>query len=181
MGTDTTLLLDTYDVEEALATAVELAGTGLGGVRIDSGDLIEQAGEVREGLDRLGAHDTTITVTSDLDEYAIAALAEPPGRLLWCRHPRVVTGSGAPAAGLVYKLVARADEAGEWTSVAKHSSGKPSRGGHKEALRLIDGAIAVEEAVGIPALPDDLGEGRRSASISYATVRSMSPSPEPRV
>src|SRR5699024_12313448 len=55
----------------------------------------------------------------------------------------------------------RADEAGEWTSVAKHATGKPSRGGHKEALRLIDGAIAVEEAVGIPSLPDDLGEGRR--------------------
>src|SRR5699024_8184048 len=74
---------------------------------------------------------------------------------------RVVTGSGAPAAGLVYKLVARADEAGEWTSVAKHATGKPYRGGHKEALRLIDGAIAVEEAVGIPSLPADLGQCRR--------------------
>ena len=45
--------------------------------------------------------------------------------------------------------------------MAKHATGKPSRGGHKEALRLIDGAIAVEEAVGIPPLPGDLGEGRR--------------------
>jgi nicotinate phosphoribosyltransferase len=160
LGADTTLLLDTYDVEEALATAIELAGTDLGGVRIDSGDLIEQAREVRDGLDRLGAHDTTITVTSDLDEYAIAALAASPVDSYGV-GTRVVTGSGAPAAGLVYKLVARADEAGEWTSVAKHSSGKPSRGGHKEALRLLDGAIAVEESVGIPSLPDDLGEGRR--------------------
>ena len=160
LGTDTTLLLDTYDVEEALTTAIELAGPKLGGVRIDSGDLIEQASEVRESLDRLGARDTTITVTSDLDEYAIAALAASPVDSYGV-GTRVVTGSGAPAAGLVYKLVARADEAGEWTSVAKHSSGKPSRGGHKEALRLIDGPIAVEEAVGIPTLPDDVGEGRR--------------------
>ena len=160
LGTDTTLLLDTYDVEEALAVAVELGGVELGGVRIDSGDLIEQAREVRDGLDRLGAHDTTITVTSDLDEYAIAALAASTVDSYGV-GTRVVTGSGAPAAGLVYKLVARADEAGEWTSVAKHATGKPSRGGHKEALRLIDGAIAVEEAVGIPSLPDDLGDGRR--------------------
>src|SRR5699024_7395421 len=123
-----------------------------------SGDLIEQAREVRDGLDRLGAHDTTITVTSDLDEYAIAALAASPVDSYGV-GTRVVTGSGAPAAGLVYKLVARADEAGEWTSVAKHATGKPSRGGHKEALRIIDGAIDVEEADGIPSLHDDLGEG----------------------
>src|SRR5699024_6572768 len=31
LGTDTTLLLDTYDVEEALAVAVELGGVELGG------------------------------------------------------------------------------------------------------------------------------------------------------
>ncbi|SIJ02951.1 putative nicotinate phosphoribosyltransferase [Mycobacteroides abscessus subsp. abscessus] len=159
LGTDTTLLLDTYDVEEALKTAIELAGPRLGGVRIDSGDLIEQASEVRAGLDRLGAKDTTITVTSDLDEYAIAALAASPVDAYGV-GTRVVTGSGAPAAGLVYKLVARADESGTWTAVAKNSTGKPSRGGHKEARRLIDGAIAVEEAVGIPDLPDDLDDGR---------------------
>ncbi|MCI4011463.1 nicotinate phosphoribosyltransferase [Brevibacterium sp. ZH18] len=159
LGTDTTLLLDTYDVEEALKTAVELTGGNLGGVRIDSGDLIEQASEVRAELDRLGARDTTITVTSDLDEHAIAALAASPVDSYGV-GTRVVTGSGAPAAGLVYKLVARADEAGTWSAVAKNSTGKPSRGGNKEALRIIDGAIAVEEAVGIPNLPDDLGDGR---------------------
>ena len=159
LGTDTTLLLDSYDVEEALKTAVELTGGNLGGVRIDSGDLIEQASEVRAELDRLGARDTTITVTSDLDEHAIAALAASPVDSYGV-GTRVVTGSGAPAAGLVYKLVARADEAGTWSAVAKNSTGKPSRGGNKEALRIIDGAIAVEEAVGIPNLPDDLGDGR---------------------
>ncbi|WP_309132802.1 nicotinate phosphoribosyltransferase [Brevibacterium sp.] len=159
LGTDTTLLLDTYDVEVALRTAIELAGPSLGGVRIDSGDLVEQASEVRAGLDRLGAHDTKITVTSDLDEYAIAALAASPVDAYGV-GTRVVTGSGAPAAGLVYKLVARADESGSWTSVAKAASGKSSRGGHKNAMRLVDGAIAVEEAVGVPTLPSDVGDGR---------------------
>ncbi len=159
LGTDTTLLLDTYDVEEALQTAIDLAGPSLGGVRIDSGDLVEQASEVRAGLDRLGANDTKITVTSDLDEYAIAALAASPVDGYGV-GTRVVTGSGAPAAGLVYKLVARADESGTWTSVAKASHGKSSRGGHKSAMRLVDGAIAVEEAVGVPTLPSDVGDGR---------------------
>src|SRR5699024_12631829 len=101
-------------------------------VRIDSGDLIEQAREVRDGLDRLGAHDTTITVTSDLDEYAIAALAASPVDSYGV-GTRVVTGSGAPAAGLVYKLVARADEAGEGTSGAQPSTRKPPPRRHQEA------------------------------------------------
>ncbi len=39
LGTGTTLLVDTFDVPRAVRTAVELAGPGLGAVRIDSGDL----------------------------------------------------------------------------------------------------------------------------------------------
>ena len=79
LGVGTTLLVDTYDdtydVTEGVRTAVEVAGTSLGGVRLDSGDLVVQASEVREQLDALGATETKIVVTSDLDEYAIAALA----------------------------------------------------------------------------------------------------------
>src|SRR5699024_1525135 len=100
----TTLLVDTYDVPAAVELAVELAGPGLGGVRLDSGDLVSQAHEVRAQLDRLGAHDTKIVVTSDLDEYAIAALAAAPVDRYGV-GTRVVTGSGHPAAGMVYKLV----------------------------------------------------------------------------
>lgn len=38
LGKNTTLLVDTYNIEEAVKTAVEVAGPELGGVRIDSGD-----------------------------------------------------------------------------------------------------------------------------------------------
>ncbi|GAA3134595.1 hypothetical protein GCM10020001_066530 [Nonomuraea salmonea] len=86
LGPETTLLVDTYDVAEAVRTAVELAGPKLGAVRIDSGDLAAAAQEVREQLDSLGAFDTRILVTSDLDEYAIAALAAAPRRRLRRRH-----------------------------------------------------------------------------------------------
>ncbi|MCT1872564.1 nicotinate phosphoribosyltransferase [Brevibacterium luteolum] len=157
LGSDTILLLDTYDVDEALKTAIAVAGTELGGVRLDSGDLGIQAAEVREKLDALGAINTRITVTSDLDEYAIAGLAAAPVDAYGV-GTRVVTGSGAPTASLVYKLVAHSDDAGEWVSVQKKATGKSSTGGMKEAARIIDGTIAVEEAIGIPRLelPDDL-------------------------
>jgi nicotinate phosphoribosyltransferase len=146
-GSDTTLLVDTYDVDQAVREAVELAGTGLGAVRIDSGDLPVVARRVRALLDELGAHQTRIVLTGDLDEHSIAALAACPvdgygvGTAL-------VTGSGAPTAALVYKLVARAqDAAGELRPVAKRSVGKPSRGGRKWAVRHCDQAGVAEAEV----------------------------------
>ncbi|MFB4319688.1 nicotinate phosphoribosyltransferase [Actinomadura sp. 21ATH] len=141
LGAGTTLLVDTYDVERAVHTAVELAGPELGAVRIDSGDLGVVAREVRAQLDALGAHDTRIVVTGDLDEYGIAALAAAPVDGYGV-GTSLVTGSGAPTASLVYKLVARADgpdDGAPIRPVAKRSTGKPTRGGRKSAVRRVDG------------------------------------------
>lgn len=156
LGTGTTLLVDTYDVAQAVRTAVELAGPSLGSVRLDSGDLAEVAYEVREQLDALGAHQTRIIVTSDLDEYAIAALSSAPVDGYGV-GTSLVTGSGAPTAALVYKLVAREDAGGVVRPVAKRSVGKPSRGGRKYAFRRLDPAgRAVAELVTVTAdLPAD--------------------------
>ncbi|MFI6738035.1 nicotinate phosphoribosyltransferase [Nonomuraea sp. NPDC050451] len=143
LGRKTTLLVDTYDVTEAVRTAVELAGPELGAVRIDSGDLAAAAQEVREQLDALGAFDTRILVTSDLDEYAIAALAAAPVDGYGV-GTSLVTGSGVPTAALVYKLVARETAMGKLEAVAKRSVGKPSRGGRKQAYRLLDETGNVE-------------------------------------
>ncbi|WP_253272718.1 nicotinate phosphoribosyltransferase [Arsenicicoccus sp. oral taxon 190] len=154
LGTDTTLLVDTYDVRAAVAEAVRLAGPRLGGVRLDSGDLVAQAREVRQQLDELGATSTRITVTSDLDEYAIAALAAAPVDGYGV-GTSLVTGSGAPTAGLVYKLVARKDDDGQWVSVAKASTSKTSVGGRKYALRRLDERGAAEaEVIGIGERPE---------------------------
>ena len=138
LGAGTTLLADTYDVATAVRTAVQLAGPGLGAVRIDSGDLQAVARDVRAELDSLGADKTRIVLTGDLDEYSIAGLAAAPvdgygvGTAL-------VTGSGAPTAALVYKLVARARRSGgALEPVAKRSVGKPGRGGRKWAVRQLD-------------------------------------------
>ncbi|MFB9627867.1 nicotinate phosphoribosyltransferase [Nonomuraea helvata] len=143
LGRSTTLLVDTYDVAEAVRTAVELAGPELGAVRIDSGDLAAAAQEVREQLDALGAFNTRILVTSDLDEYAIAALAAAPVDGYGV-GTSLVTGSGVPTAALVYKLVARETATGKLEAVAKRSVGKPSRGGRKQAYRLLDESGNVE-------------------------------------
>lgn len=147
LGTDTTLLVDTYDIRTGVDTAIRVAGPELGGVRIDSGDLPIVAAEVRAQLDELGATGTRITVTSDLDEYAIAALAASPVDAYGV-GTSVVTGSGYPTASMVYKLVARQDPHGAWIGVAKASTDKASHGGRKAAFRtLVDGVAATETVV----------------------------------
>ena len=146
LGPETTLLVDTYDIRRGVELAVHVAGTGLGGVRIDSGDLPTVAAEVRAQLDELGATGTRITVTSDLDEYAIAALAASPVDAYGV-GTSVVTGSGAPTAGMVYKLVARQDASGAWIPVAKASTDKGSKGGRKAAFRTLEHGTATRELV----------------------------------
>jgi len=148
LGVDTTLLVDTYDIRQGVETAIRIAGTGLGGVRIDSGDLPTVAAEVRRQLDSLGATETKITVTSDLDEFAIAALAASPVDSYGV-GTSVVTGSGAPTAGMVYKLVARQDDAGSWVAVQKTSTDKASRGGRKAAFRTLDQGVATSELIAV--------------------------------
>jgi nicotinate phosphoribosyltransferase len=142
LGPDTTLLVDTYDIRRGVELAVEAAGTGLGAIRIDSGDLGELARQARDQLDALGATGTKIVLSGDLDEYAIASLrAEPVDS--YGVGTSVVTGSGAPTAGMVYKLVEV-----DGRPVAKRSSSKESRGGRKGALRRYKPTgTAIEEVV----------------------------------
>jgi nicotinate phosphoribosyltransferase len=141
-GLKTTLLVDTYDITKGIERAVAVAGPELGAIRIDSGDLGELARQAREQLDELGANATRVVLSGDLDEYAIAALrAEPVDA--YGVGTAVVTGSGAPTANMVYKLVEV-----DGRPVAKRSSAKESRGGRKSALRRYKPTgTAVEELV----------------------------------
>ena len=152
LGVDTTLLVDTYDVHDGVANAIAVAGPGLGAVRIDSGDLGVLARQVRNQLDALGALKTRIVVSGDLDEYSIAALrAEPVDT--YGVGTSVVTGSGAPTAGMVYKLVEV-----DGMPVRKRSSRKQSQGGRKAAVRLAKpSGTVVEELIGLAANPPAAG------------------------
>jgi nicotinate phosphoribosyltransferase len=162
LGTGTTLLVDTYDIEAAVDTAVRLTDGKLGAVRIDSGDLPSVVASVRAQLDRLGATDTKITVTNDLDEYTIAALRAAPVDSYGV-GTSVVSGSGHPAAGMVFKLVAHRDASHRdasqrdaadggtnddgWVPVAKKSAEKATVGGRKQAGRRLRNGIATAEVV----------------------------------
>ncbi len=171
LGPSTTLLVDTYDVARAVHTAVDVAGTSLGAVRIDSGDLPALAVSVRSLLDSLGATSTRIILTGDLVAYSLAGLAVAPVDGYGV-GTSLVTGSGAPTAALVYKLVARSDSplpdsaeaAGAEDAlrpVAKRSVGKPGRGGRKWAVRHRTAAgEAVTERISL--VPPDLGPTDRA-------------------
>ncbi|MGW5384248.1 nicotinate phosphoribosyltransferase [Nocardia sp. NPDC003963] len=147
-GTGTTLLVDTFDITRGVALAIEVAGPELGAVRIDSGDLGVLARQVRRQLDELGAVKTRIVVSGDLDEYAIAALrAEPVDA--YGVGTQLVIGSGAPTAGMVYKLVEV-----DGVPVAKRSSHKESRGGAKRAVRAARRTGTIVEEIVYPAIAD---------------------------
>jgi nicotinate phosphoribosyltransferase len=159
MGVGTTLLVDTYDIAEGVATAVKVAGPSLGAVRIDSGDLGVVVREVRAQLDSLGAVNTRITVTNDLDEHAIAALRSAPVNSYGV-GTSLVTGSGSPAAGMIYKLVAHLDSSGGWLSVGKTSDGKATVGGRKQPVRTLRDGVAVAEDIYVEDPPVDAAAGR---------------------
>ncbi|KAA1248878.1 nicotinate phosphoribosyltransferase [Mycobacterium simiae] len=145
LGTDTTLLVDTYDVTTGVANAVTAAGETLGAVRIDSGELGVLARQTRAQLDQLGASQTRIMVSGDLDEFSIAALRAQPVDSYGV-GTSLVTGSGAPTASMVYKLVEV-----DGIAVQKRSSRKQSRGGRKEALRLSKPTGTITEEIVHPA------------------------------
>jgi nicotinate phosphoribosyltransferase len=147
LGRDTTLLVDTYDIEAGIRRAVEAGGPGLDAVRIDSGDLAKEAKEGRQVLDGAGMTRTRIVASGDLDEYRLTEL-QPAPIDAYGVGTSVVTGSGHATAGFVYKLVARSrsgDPAAPVEPVAKTIGVKATVGGRKRARRVLEHGTAVEE------------------------------------
>ncbi len=160
----TTLLVDTYDIAAGIRAAVEVAGPELGAVRIDSGDLGVLAHQARELLDELGAHRTRIVLSGDLDEYALAALATAPVDAYGV-GTSVVTGSGAPTAEFVYKLVEV-----DGRPVAKRSEDKVTHGGRKTAVRRHRSTgTATEEAVRAQGTPEPR-DGDRALQVQFVVA-----------
>ncbi len=171
-GEDTTFLVDTYNIEAGIENAITVAGTKLGGVRIDSGDLPVEVAKARVLLDKLGAKDTKITVTNDLDEFAIASLAAAPVDAYGV-GTSVVTGSGVPAAGFVYKMVAYQDESGQWHEVSKQSAKKTNLGGKKHAVRSHENNVSTAEV--ISSSTPELSQGDRSLLVDLVIQGEIQP------
>ncbi|MGZ4589917.1 MAG: nicotinate phosphoribosyltransferase [Actinomycetes bacterium] len=160
-GLETTLLVDTYDIREGIRTAIEVAGPELGAIRIDSGDLAVLAYQARAQLDALGATKTRIVLSGDLDEFGVAALAGAPVDAYGV-GTSVVTGSGAPTAGFIYKLVEV-----DGRAVAKRSEDKVTHGGRKTAVRRhrLSGT-AIEEVLHSQAAPQHR-DGDRDLQVPF--------------
>jgi len=171
LGKNTTLLVDTYDISQGIRNAIAVAGPDLRAIRIDSGDLSVLAQQSRELLDSLGATETKIIVSGDLDEYAIASLAAEPVDM-YGAGTAVVTGSGAPTAGLVYKLVEV-----DGRPVVKRSENKATVGGRKTAIRRHKPTgTATEEIVVSQGVPDHRPNDRL---LQHSHLIAGEPAPRP--
>lgn len=184
-GVDTTLLVDTYDIEQGIRHAVTAARqeqpgvNGPGTIRIDSGYLPTETAKARAILDDLGAVDTRIVVTSDLDEHAIFDLIDTASPVdSFGVGTRLVTGSGAPTAGFVYKLVEIEQADGSMRPVAKRAAHKASIGGRKTVYRVygpgeenaIRPLVSEVHVVGDRAPLLDVPEGGYSALAQMALI-----------
>lgn len=145
-----TLLLDTYDVRQAINLAIAVAlrsqetlGHALAAVRLDSGDLAADSLYVREQLDKAGLEQVRILASNDLDEWKIAELLQA-GAAIDSFGVGTSLGSGAGSAergieggslGAVYKEVWYVDEAGTEYPKVKTAGAKSTWPGKKEVYR----------------------------------------------
>jgi nicotinate phosphoribosyltransferase len=149
------MLIDTYDTERAASKLVELARRGLAvhGVRIDSGDLGEDARRVRAILDAGGLLDATIFASGNLDEHRIAELEAARAPIDgYGVGTRMNTSADAPFLDCAYKLQEYAGRPRR-----KRSEGKATWPGTKQVFRRHDaqGRIATDTLA--PAAGDAMG------------------------
>jgi nicotinate phosphoribosyltransferase len=129
------LLVDTYDVHAAVEKIVSM-GRKPRGVRLDSGDLVEDSKWIRNRLDRAGWKDVIIFASGDLDEDRISSLlAEGACIDGFGVGTALVTSNDSPTLGVIYKLV-EIQIHGEVRSAAKFTSAKVTYPGKKQVYRL---------------------------------------------
>jgi len=131
---DSIFLIDTYDIKKGAKKASKF-GNNILGVRIDSGDLAEEAKRVRKILDENDAEEVSIVLSSNLDEYKIKEILDrgAPVRALGI-GTELVTSSDAPKLGAVYKLMENNGE-----PKIKISEGKLTYPSSKQVYRFFDG------------------------------------------
>jgi len=140
-----TLLIDTYDnvkgAENATTVADELERKGfrLGGVRIDSGDLVEISKKVRELLDEKGLGYVKVFASGDLDEYKIQELLRTGAKIdAFGVGTRMSTSQDRPYVDIIYKLCEKMDKSGKFVPTMKLSQGKITFPGRKQVYRVKD-------------------------------------------
>jgi nicotinate phosphoribosyltransferase len=165
----TTFLVDTYDtlagVANALAVAERLHLPGRIGVRLDSGDLLSLAKDVRRLLDGAGHEDAVIVASGGLDEYDVLRLLDGGAPIdTFGVGTKIGISADAPSLDSAYKLVEY-----DGRPVMKLSTGKVTRPGPKQVYRaaLGDGDLLATRsepppAAGSPLLVQVMAHGRRT-------------------
>ena len=140
-----TLLIDTFDdilgAENAAAVAKELEKKGLrlGGVRIDSGNLVEISKKVRALLDEKGLNYVKIFASGDLDEYKIKELLSKGAKIdSFGVGTRMSTSEDRPYVDIIYKLSEKMNRAGKFVPTMKLSKGKTTLPARKQVFRVKD-------------------------------------------
>jgi nicotinate phosphoribosyltransferase len=121
MPANSIFLVDTYDTQQGIRHAIEVAkelrtnGHQFLGIRLDSGDLALLSITARRLLDEAGFPDAKIVASNDLDEYIINSLREQGARIdMWGVGTKLVTAFDQPALGGVFKLGAVRDSGADW-------------------------------------------------------------------
>ncbi len=131
------LLIDTYDTARGAQCVVELVpelaaeGIEVRAVRIDSGDLAEEAKRVRAILDAGDCRHVNIFASGNLDEFALAACIAAGAPIDgYGVGTALDTSADAPSLDCVYKLQEYAGRARR-----KRSEGKATWPGRKQVYR----------------------------------------------
>ncbi|MBD3223443.1 MAG: nicotinate phosphoribosyltransferase [Caldithrix sp.] len=134
---DTIFLVDTYDTETGILNALKVS-LDFKGIRIDSGNLIEEAKKARRILDEQGLDKIMILLSGDLNEYKIDEMIQEGTPVnAFGVGTQVATSYDAPTLQGVYKLVELTDEKGTHYR-AKFSPDKISYPGRKQVWRFFD-------------------------------------------
>ena len=154
------LLLDTYDTKKGAQTVVTLAprlrekGITIKGVRLDSGNLVDQARLVRRILDDGGLENVRITASGNLDEDAIHHLVAAQAPVdLFAVGTKLATSADAPYLDCVYKLQEYSGRPSR-----KKTAGKETWPGSKQVYRHYDQRGRIDHDVVTTA--DDTQEGK---------------------
>jgi len=132
-GKNSILLIDTYDIKKGTLNACKTA-MDIRGVRIDSGDLVENSKIVRKILDENGLKNAIITLSSDLNEHKIKDLIEKGAPAdAFGVGTEMVTSRDDPVVDSVYKLIQH-----NRIPKIKISKGKITYPGKKQVYRVYD-------------------------------------------
>lgn len=137
-GSDTVLLIDTYDTiagaKKAITVARELEARKerLRGVRLDSGDMTDLSKKVRVLFDEAGLEYVKIFASGSYDEFKIRDAVQNGAEIdAFGVGTKMGVSADAPYTDMAYKLVEYAGR-----PVLKLSTGKQSLPGKKQVFRV---------------------------------------------